>query len=57
MLCKKSMTPTIKIQRELLGFNSRKLLNPKHGGDEMNECVSEGSGARGEKSKCSNSSS
>jgi hypothetical protein len=57
MLCKKSMTPTIKIQRELLGFNSRRLLNPKHGGDEMNECVSEGSGARGEKSKCSNSSS
>jgi hypothetical protein len=51
MICKKSMTSTIKIRRELLGFSSRRLLNPKHGGDEMNEGVSEGSGARGGKSK------
>jgi hypothetical protein len=36
----------------MLEFNNRRLLNPKHKGDEMNEDASEGSGACGGKSKC-----
>jgi hypothetical protein len=39
-------------RRQILGFNSRRLFNPKHEGDETNEGASEGSGACGRKSKC-----
>jgi hypothetical protein len=36
----------------LLGLNGRRLLNSKHICDEMNEGLSEGLSAHGEKSKC-----